>query len=153
MWSMAARRKKRTGRDSIGQGELPLLWPDEHGSLHLGTLPRAPSNGLRLRHLPRSSRREVVRASRLLRSRFLSSWLSSRNSGAAGFGAARESLFEMWLSRLLENSAFNALELGAVIQGASADLVLDAVEVLRLMVKVTRRTARFKSDGELITFR
>lgn len=59
----------------------------------------------------------------------------------------------MWLSRLLENSAFNALELGAVIQGASADLVLDAVEVLRLMVKVTRRTARFKSDGELITFR
>ena len=89
----------------------------------------------------------------MLRSQFLSSWLSSKNLTAVGFGMVVESLFEMWLSDQLETCAFNALELSTVADESAAQLQLDAEQVTRLLIRLTRRSASFKSDGEIITFR
>jgi hypothetical protein len=63
------------------------------------------------------------------------------------------SLFETWLLARLETSDFNALELSRVVSEAKDALGLDLAEVLRLLVRVTRRGGRLKSDGHLITWR
>jgi len=89
----------------------------------------------------------------MLQSQSLSSWLLSRSFRVVGFGTVKESLFEMWLSAQLETCAFGALPLAQVISGGVGGLELDQGEVLRLLVRVTRRGGRFKSDGEIITLR
>jgi hypothetical protein len=58
----------------------------------------------------------------------------------------------MWLSHRLESCAFNALGLVEVVRSASVDLELDAEEVIRLLVRLTRAGSTFKSDGDLVTF-
>lgn len=65
----------------------------------------------------------------------------------------RESLFEMWLSHRLENCEYNALGVGEVVREANADLDLEAEEVIRLVVRLTRAGATFKAEDGLITFR
>lgn len=135
------------------QGELPFLWPDDNGSLSLHQPFRARSSGLRSPHLRLSPRREVVRASRLLQSRSLSSWLLLKSFRAVGFGTVKESLFEMWLSDQLETCDFGALELDHVVGTAVADLELEAAEIIGLLIRVTRTAGAFKSDGEIITRR
>lgn len=149
---MRSKKRKAAQRDSIWQLEIPWLWPDRDGLLTLPPASTAPSSVLLLPRLQRSPRGEVVRASRLLRSQFFSSWLSSRNWGAGGFGAAKERLFEMWLSRRLENSAFNALGFEQVVRDGAADLALDVDEVIGLVIRLTRAGSIFKSDDGLITF-
>jgi hypothetical protein len=150
---MKSRRKKPAGRDMLAQLELPHLWPDSNGNLNLGGHIPASSSGLQSLHSPRSPRGEVVRASRLLRSRFLLSWLQSKNWGVTGFGMARRSLFETWLSAQLESCAFGALSLGEVVRSAGADLRLEPGEVIGLLLRATRTGGRFKADGGLITLR
>lgn len=153
MLSMNPKRKRQAARDMLVQGVLPFLWPDQSGQLSLSRPFPERSSASGLPRLPRSPRAEVVRASRFQRSQSLSSWLSWKSLGVAGFGRARVSRFETWLSARLESSAFNALELERVITAAVEDLDLDRSEVLRLLVRVTREKARFKSDGKLITWR
>lgn len=137
----------------LEQGVLPFLWPDQNGNLNLNATFRAPSNGLQLPRSRRSPRGEVVRASRLLRSRFLFSWLSSKSWGVVGFGVVRRSLFETWLSAQLESCAFGGMLLGEVVSGAKAELGLDGDEVLRLLLNATRGASLFKAENGLISFR
>lgn len=135
------------------QGVLPFLWPDQNGRLNLQGVSREPSSGLLLPPSRRLPRREVVRASRLLRSRSLSSWLSSKSWGVVGFGTAKRSLFEMWLSARLESCAFGGMLLVEVVRDGAEDLGLEPGEVVRLLLGATRRGGRFKADGGLITLR
>lgn len=153
MSPMKAKRKKAARHDSIVQGELPFLWPDENGSLNTHRQRGARSSGLLLQHSPRSPRAEVVRASRLLRSQFLSSWLLSKSLIVVGFGKVKGSLFEMWLSAQLETCDYGALTLSSVVEGSVGELGLDGEEVIRLLINSTRVRGPFKSDGEVITLR
>lgn len=75
------------------------------------------------------------------------------NLAGVGFGAGKQSRFETWLCRQLESCAYNALDVRGAIVAAVEDLALDRGEVVRLLVRSTRRGGDFKSDGELITFR
>jgi hypothetical protein len=79
--------------------------------------------------------------------------LSSKNSGAAGFGGVKRSLFETWLSAQLEICDFGALPLALVEKSAAQELALDLDEVIRLLIATTRSGGRFRSDGEIITIR
>ena len=153
MWAMRSKTKTPARHDTIVQGELPFLWPDENGSLQVTQSFHAPSNALRLPRLRLSPRAEVRKASRLLQSRSFYAWFSSKNLGAVGFGMGKRLLFEMWLSARLEICDFSALELESVIKDASAELVIGREEVVALLLRVTRRGGGFKSDGEIITFR
>ena len=150
---MKSKRKKAAPHDSIEQLELPFLWPDRDGLLALPRTSTAQSSVLPLRHLPRSPRGEIARASRLLRSQSFVSWLWLKSSGGAGLGTVRLSLFEMWLSAQLEKSAFNALRLEEVIRDGAADLDLEENAVLRMVFRLTRPGATFKAEDGLITFR
>jgi hypothetical protein len=66
---------------------------------------------------------------------------------------ARELRFEMWLSLRLENCDFNVMSVAAVVESAGVELGLDRWEVVRLLLKVTHRIARFKSEGGMVSFR
>jgi len=66
---------------------------------------------------------------------------------------AKRSRFEMWLSDQLGISAFGALEISAVIDGAIEDLQLDRDAVLRFLVACTSAHGDFKSDGHIVTWR
>jgi hypothetical protein len=71
----------------------------------------------------------------------------------AGFGMAKERHFETWLSALLENCDFGAVEISEVLSAAADDLDLDRETVLRYLIKQTRALGDFRSDGHIITFR
>jgi hypothetical protein len=147
------RKKETLARDMLGQLELPFLWPDKDGALSLKARYHARSSGLPLRHLPRSPRGEVRRALRMLQSQSLSSWLLSKSFRVVGFGTVVESLFEMWLCQQLESCDFNAQTLVQVARDAAEELDLERGEILRLLVKATRRGGKFRSDGVIITKR
>lgn len=153
MWRMRRNAKKAVARDSIEQGELPLLWPDDRGSLKIGAQYRAGLSASLLPRLPLSPRRVVARSRRLLLSQSFSSWLFSKNWTNVGFGAAKVLHFEMWLSVRLEICAFNCEGIDELLENAAAELGLEKWDALRLLLRVTRAGARFKSDGELISFR
>jgi len=147
------KKRKKAVRDMLAQGELPFLWPDRNGALHLRPHYRARSSGLqspRSRLLPRA---EVVRASRLQRSQSFVSWLLSKNFHVVGFGTVKESLFVMWLSRQLESCAFGALSIGEVVTGAVEELGFERSAVLAMLCALTVRDGSFKSDGVVISLR
>src|SRR5688572_30030340 len=124
-----SKKKRAVAHDRIEQLELPFLWANKNGSLSLHRRYRARSSVSRLLRLQRSPRGEVVRASRLLRSQFLSSWLGSKNMAVIGFGKGKIQLFEMWLSNQLESAVFMALTLVEVVNVGAADLQLERAEV------------------------
>lgn len=153
MWRVMARKTKKAERDMLARMELPFLWPDQSGSLNLSITSPGRLSGLLLPHSPRSPRGEVVRASRLMRSRSLLSWLSSRSWGVVGFGVVRQSLFEMWLSAQLENCAFGGMLIREVVREAGELGFLDAGEVIGLVLRCARRGGKFRVEDGMITVR
>jgi hypothetical protein len=153
MLDTMARRKKAAARDSIEQLELPLLWPDRDGLLTLPQRSAAPSSGWSLRDSQLSPRGEVARASRYLRSQYLWSWLSLKNSEKASYIGGSELRFGDWLSSALQAADFCALPVWRVVDAACDELRIDKWQTLRFILRLTGRGARFKSESGLITFR
>lgn len=153
MWPVTKPKRKRRKGDSMRQGELPFLWPDRNGSLHLDTQQRERSNVSQSRRSQPSPRGIVASASRLLPSLYFSSWLLSRNLVGVGFGMERFAPFEMWLYRALETSAFGCLTLREVYASAERDLGIERGDVVIQLIRLTHRNARFKSDGIVISIR
>lgn len=150
---MRAKKRKAARHDSIEAGVIPPLWVKENGDLQLEGMQVAGSSGLLLPRSQLSPRKEVIRARRLLLSRSFWSWLSSKNSAGAGTSMGAVSLFEMWLSLRLEICAFNCESVGDVLANAEEELRLERWEAVRLLLLVTRRDARFKSVGGVVSFR
>lgn len=153
MLIMKSKRKKAPARDGFVQGELPFLWPDENGSLSLERPYFARSSGSRLQRLQLTQHAARVSRLHLPRTRSLFLWLLERSSAAIGFGKVKESRFEMWLLRRLEEADFNAIEVIEVTKDAIVELELDRETVLRFLVRGTRSNGDFRSDGHIVTFR
>lgn len=150
---MVTKKKKPRRHDSIVAGVTPPLWVQRNGDLQLQGIRAAGSSGLLLPRSQLSPRKEVTRARRLLLSSSFWSWLPSRNSASAGPGTVSALLFEMWLSLRLEICAFNCESVENVLEGAEGELRLERWEAVRLLLLVTRRDARFKSEGGVVSVR
>ncbi len=148
---MTAKRRKKARRDNIGAGGQYYLWPDENGLIRLPQSSPEPLKESRSLRLPLSPRGEKARALQLLRSRSLSLYLLSKSWGVVGFGAVRKRIFGQWLSQVLESCDFGALEIGAVVRSAVADLNISDEEARRLLAQATSEQGEFKSDGWIVT--
>lgn len=130
-----------------------MIWVDRDLALGLGLSQSGPLNESQLRHWRRSQRAPVVRASRLRRSGFLSSWYLSRSSGVCGFGQEKKALFQMWMIQRLAGAAFGVESVASVCDGAGVELGLGRDEALALVIGLTDGGGLLWCDSGMISIR
>ncbi len=134
-------------------GAVPTLWANKNGELNtrgVGVSEPSKSSSPRSRRWVRARQKETW-LPRSLRSWF--SWRALKWWFGLPIESTSDNAFALWLTRKLEDEPFENLALAWVLENAGVALGIDDEQVRRYLIQHTARGARFKSDGELITFR
>jgi len=155
---------RKNKRAKITAGVQLNLWPDKNGilqivgarvvsSINLYTGPRSvvrESSSPRSRLLQRVQRGKTSRAQSFFSS---SLWRSLKSRIDMSFNQATDFYFSNWLTVKIQDAEYNVLTLRAVVRLALDELELEPDQIKRLIIKLTRASGEFCSDGQFLTLR